>query len=61
MRKKEGHTIYTVSYVAYINEDVLSLVIKASLKEQDKAEKVSVKTYNYSIPDKRKVTLENYC
>jgi hypothetical protein len=60
MRKKEGHTIYTVSYVAYINEDVLSLVIKASLKEQDKAEKVSVKTYNYSITDEKLYTLEDF-
>ena len=60
MRKKEGHTIYTVSYVAYINEDVLSLVIKASLKEQDKPEKVSVKTYNYSITDEKLYTLEDF-
>ncbi len=59
MRKKEGYTIYTVSYVAYINEDVLSLVIKSSLKEQNKAEKVTVKTYNYSIADERLYTLED--
>lgn len=59
MRKKEGYTIYTVSYVAYINEDVLSLVIKSSLKEQNKAEKVSVKTYNYSISDEKLYTLED--
>lgn len=59
MRKKEGHTIYTVSYVAYINEDVLSLVIKSSLKEQDKAEKVTVRTYNYSIAEEKLYTLED--
>lgn len=59
MRKKEGYTIYTVSYVSYINEDVLSLVIKSSLKEQDKAEKVSVRTYNYSITDEKLYTLED--
>lgn len=58
MRKKEGYTIYTVSYVAYINEDVLSLVIKSSLKEQNKAEKVTVRTYNYSIADEKLYTLE---
>ena len=34
-------------------------MVKASLKEGNKPEKVSIKTYNYSIPDKRKVTLEN--
>lgn len=59
MRKKEGYTIYTVSYVAYINEDVLSLVIKSSLKQQDKAEKVTVRTYNYSIADEKLYTLED--
>ncbi len=58
MRQKEGYTIYTVSYVAYINEDVLSLVIKSSLKEQNKAEKVTVRTYNYSIADEKLYTLE---
>lgn len=59
MRQKEGYTIYTVSYVAYINEDVLSLVIKSSLKEQNKAEKVTVRTYNYSIADEKLYTLED--
>lgn len=57
MRTKEGYTIYNVSYVAFINEDVLSLVIKSSLKEQNKAEKVTVKTYNYSIAEEKLYTL----
>lgn len=53
MRRTEGNTIYTVSYAAFINEDILSVVIKSSLKEQNKSEKVTVKTYNYSIPEER--------
>ena len=57
MRKKEGSTIYNVTYAAFINNDVLSLVIKSSLKEEGKAEKVVVKTYNYSLPEERAVTL----
>lgn len=51
MRRTDGNTIYTVTYAAFVNEDILSLVIKSSLKEQDKSEKVTVKTYCYSIPE----------
>ncbi len=57
MRKKEGNTIYTVSYASFINNDVLSLVIKASLKEENKSEKLMVKTYNYAISEDREISL----
>ena len=57
MRQTEQNIIYNVTYQAFVNKDVLSVVVKASLKEGNKPEKVSIKTYNYSIPDKRKVTL----
>lgn len=58
MRSSKGHTVYNVNYAAFVNEDVLSVTIKASLKEDGKAEKVSVKTYTYSISEKREVTLQ---
>lgn len=58
MRKKEGKSVYSVNYAAYINDEVLSLVIKSSLKEDNKAEKVVVKTYNYSLVSHREVTLD---
>lgn len=57
MRKKDGKTIYTVTYASFVNGNVLSIVIKSSLKEEEKAEKVTVKTYNYSIADNQMVTL----
>lgn len=59
MRRKEGNTIYSVSYAAFINNDVLSLVIKASLKEADKSEKLIVKTYNYAISEDRELSLND--
>ena len=59
MRRTEGNTIYTVSYAAFINQDILSVVIKASLKEQNKAEKVTVKTYCYSLPDDKLLSINN--
>lgn len=57
MRQTEQNTIYTVSYVAFVNQDVLSIAVKSSLKEGNKAEKVTVKTYNYSIPNESLVSL----
>lgn len=59
MRRTEGNTVYTVNYAAFINEDILSLVIKSSLKEQGKAEKITIKTYCYSMPDKKILSLNN--
>lgn len=59
MRRTEGNTIYNVSYAAFVNQDILSLVIKSSLKEQNKSEKVSIKTYCYSLPDSKLLSINN--
>lgn len=58
MRQTQGNTIYNVAYAAYLNSDVVSIVIKSSLKEEGKPEKVSVKTYNYSITAEELLTLD---
>ncbi len=57
MRRTEGNTIYTVSYASFINKDIISIAIKSSLKEEGKSEKLSVKTYNYSISEERLLPL----
>ncbi len=59
MRRNEGNTVYSVTYASFINEDILSLVVKSSLKEVGKAERVKIKTYCYSLPEKRILDLEN--
>ena len=59
MRRTEGHTVYNVTYAAFVNQDILSIVIKASLKEQNKSEKVTIKTYCYSIPENQLLSLNN--
>lgn len=42
-------TIYTVNYKAYINDNILSLVIKATLKEGNSPQRVILKTYHYNL------------
>ena len=59
MRQTEDFVVYNVSYQAFINEDIVSVVIKASLKEGNNAERVSIKTYNYSMSADRQVSLED--
>ena len=59
MRRTEGNTIYTVSYASFVNQDILSIVIKASLKEQNKSEKVTIKTYCYSLPEDKLLSINN--
>lgn len=41
--------LYDVEYIAYINSNILSLVIKATLKSGNSAQRVLIKTYNYNL------------
>ena len=59
MRTAKSYTVYKVSYVAYINEGVLSVVIRETYKTGNKAETVVVKTINYSIPDNKELSLND--
>ena len=46
-----------LEYISYLNENILSLVIKSTLKEGNNAQRVIVQTYNYDIQTGNKVTL----
>lgn len=57
LTKSEKNTIYNMEYVAYLNENILSLVIKSTLKEGNNPQRMIVQTYNYNIETGEKVTL----
>jgi len=42
-------TIYTVDYTAYLNENILSVVIKSMLKEGNNAQRLIIKAYTYNL------------
>lgn len=58
--KDEGasRSIYTVSYSAYLNENILSVVIKATLKEGINAQRLIIQGYNYNLSTNQKLSLE---
>lgn len=57
IQSKNSLSIYNLDYVAYLKDDILSLVIRATLKELDYPQRVIIKTYNYNIVKNEEVTL----
>ena len=48
-----------MDYVSYINGDILSLIIKATLKEGSNPQRVIIQTYNYNLATGQKVNVED--
>ncbi len=54
------YTIYSIDYVAYINKNVLSLVIKSTLKEGNKPQRIMYLAYNYNLETATKISLNQF-
>jgi len=52
-------TLYQIDYVSYINGDILSLIIKATLKQGNNPQRVIVQTYNYNLATGQKASVED--
>lgn len=55
----EQYTVYKVKYHVYINNNILSLIIKSNLKEGTNAERTIIKTYNYNLETNKQATLKD--
>lgn len=57
----ELYTVYTVDYISYVKEDLLSLAIKAThYKQGDNANQtIILKTYNYNLKNNCSVSLSD--
>ena len=51
--------IYSIDYVGYLNDNILSIIIKSSLKQGNNPQRIIIQTYNYNIETKEKVSLNN--
>ena len=58
MATKNKNSIYTVEYSSYIEDGILSIAIKANLKEGNNTPRVIVKTYNYDLESNKEVDLK---
>lgn len=50
-------TIYSIDYTAYINNNILSLVIRSTLKEGTSPQRIIVQTYNYNLNTNEEASL----
>ena len=57
IQSKDMLSIYNLDYVLYLNDDMFSLVIKSTLKENEQPQRVIIKTYNYSFERQAQLSL----
>ncbi len=48
-------SIYSVDYEAYLNNNILSIIIRSTLKEGNNPQRVIIQTYCYNIKEMKKV------
>lgn len=60
VKENTVYTKYNIDYIAYTNNDIISLIIKATLKEGGNAQRLIVQTYNYDLKENKLLSLEEY-
>ena len=58
LESENQNIIFTVEYVANVQDGILSVMIRSNLKEGSKAQKVIIQTYNYDLRNNKEITLE---
>ncbi len=53
------NTIYSVKYMSYIENNILTLVIYSNLKQDATAQRVIVQTFNFNLENNKELTLED--
>lgn len=53
----QNYVIYNVNYIGYVNSNIMSLAIKATLKEGNNPQRAIFMTYNYDLNTGKIVTL----
>jgi len=58
IKNNQEYTLYNIDYVSFINDNVLSVVIKSTLKEGSNPQRVMLQTYNYDLDNNKELSLE---
>ena len=59
LNSQNKNIIYTVHYSAYVSNNILSLVVRSTLKESGNPQRDIVQTYNYDLAKQKKCTIDN--
>ena len=55
-----NNVIYTVNYSAYVTNNILSLVVRSTLREGNNPQRDIVQTYNYDLTNEKEFTMEDF-
>lgn len=56
---QNNNVIYTVDYSAYISNNILSLVVRSTLKEGTNPQRDIIQTYNYDLTNQKEYTIDD--
>ena len=59
LKSSNQNTIYTVKYKAYVENNILSLIIYSDLKQNTRAQRVIIQTFNFDLKENKKLSLED--
>lgn len=59
INNSSAYTTYNLDYVAYVNQSIISLVIKCNYKDGTNPQRTIVQTYNYDIEQNKLLTLQD--
>lgn len=52
-------TIYSVNYAAFVNDNILSVIVKSNLKTENNTQRIVIRTYNYNLATGEEIKLED--
>ncbi len=58
LEQEESYTIYNVDYASYINNNIISIIIKCTLKEGSNPQRAIIRTYNYDMENDKILALQ---
>ncbi len=58
LNSQNNNVIYSVKYSAYVTNNILSIVVRSTLKEGANPQRDIVQTYNYDLANQKKCTID---
>lgn len=59
LKSDDKNTVYTVKYKAYIENNILSLIIYSDLKQEASAQRVIIQTFNFNLEENKEIELKD--
>lgn len=58
LNSQNNNVIYTVNYSAYVSNNILSLIVRSTLKEGSNPQRDIIQTYNYNLASQKEYTID---